>query len=82
MHYVYVLHSEKDDGYYIGRSDNLDQRFAAHNEGLVASTLHRRPLTLVYYEAYETARLANEREQKLKDFGSAYKGLFKRLGRT
>ncbi len=57
----------------------MKRRFAEHNEGLVASTKHRRPLDLFYYEAYNNIDLAKDRERKLKYFGSSYKGLLKIL---
>ena len=79
MHYVYVLKSGQDDTYYIGSSGDLKRRKVEHDQGLVRATRHRRPLTLIYYEAYSTKKMAQEREKKLKDFGSAYKGLLKRL---
>ncbi len=79
MFYVYLLLSEKDKGYYIGYSSDLSKRFKNHCEGKVESTMYRRPLQLVYYEAYSTEDLARERERKLKEFGSAYTGLLKRL---
>jgi len=34
---------------------------------------------LIYYEAYNNKNLAEERERKLKKFGSAYSGLLKRI---
>jgi putative endonuclease len=80
MYYIYILKSEQDDGYYIGSSGDLKRRKAEHDRGLVNATCYRRPLTLIYYEAYSTKDRAQERERKLKDFGSAYKGLLKRLG--
>ncbi|MBP6859167.1 MAG: GIY-YIG nuclease family protein [Candidatus Magasanikbacteria bacterium] len=79
MYYVYLLISEKDKGYYIGYSNDLQKRFKNHCAGEVESTIYRRPLQLVYYEAYLTEELARERERKLKEFGSAYTGLIKRL---
>ena len=80
MYYVYLLFSEKDKGYYIGYSSDLKNRFKDHCAGKVESTtMNRRPMKLVYYEAYSSKELAQERERKLKDFGSAYTGLLKRL---
>ena len=79
MYYVYLLKSGKDLGYYIGFSSNLKFRFKQHCNGLVDSTKHRRPLRLIYYEAYNNKNLAEERERKLKKFGSAYSGLLKRI---
>jgi hypothetical protein len=33
MHYVYVLLSEKDKNFYIGFSENINQRLDEHNAG-------------------------------------------------
>ena len=35
---------------------------------------------LVYYEAYNNEMQARERERKLKQYGSSYQGLLKRIG--
>ena len=80
MYYVYLLRSNKDKKFYIGYSNNLKLRLEEHNKGKVVSTKHRRPLQLVYYEAYNSKDLAADRELKLKMFGSAYALLLKRLG--
>jgi putative endonuclease len=79
MHYTYLLRSKKDDKYYIGSSDDLKRRFLEHCNGQVNSTKHRRPLDLVYYEAYSSKELAIKREFNLKKHGSAYYGLLKRI---
>jgi putative endonuclease len=79
MYYVYLLKSIKDNGFYIGYSSDLKRRQEEHLLGLVDSTKNRRPLELFYYEAYKTKDEAEVREKKLKNFGSAYKGLLKRL---
>jgi putative endonuclease len=79
MYYVYLLRSAKDDGFYIGYSSDLRLRFQEHNNGEVKSTKYRRPLELIYYEAYFKKELAEERERKLKQFGSSYIALLKRL---
>ena len=79
MFYVYLLKSEKDQGYYIGYTSDLQRRFQEHLHGLVDATKHRHPIKLLYYEAYQGESDARERESKLKQFGSAYTGLLKRL---
>ncbi len=79
MYYVYLLKSFKDNGLYIGYIHDLRRRFQEHTDGEVDSTMHRRPLILLYYEAYEICEQAQERERKLKKFGSAYAALLKRL---
>ena len=79
MYYVYLLQSQKDKGFYIGYSSDLRLRLIEHQKGEVKSTRHRRPLELIYYEAYNNISLAEERERQLKNFGSAYYALLKRL---
>lgn len=64
----------------IGFTDTIPRRFEQHTLGMVESTKDRRPLELLYYEAYIFEKEARLREQKLKQFGSAYTGLLKRLG--
>ena len=66
MHYVYMLYSLKDFGFYIGKSNDLRQRITAHNSGSVLSTKNRRPLKLVHYEAFLFPTDAAAREKYLK----------------
>jgi len=62
MYYVYVLYSEKDKNFYIRCSSNLRLRYKEYSEGLVASTKRRRPMKLIYYEAYLIKENAERRE--------------------
>jgi putative endonuclease len=78
MFYIYVLHSKKDNNLYIGYTGNLKQRFKCHQDGGVLSTKHRRPLELVYYEAYINDLDAKKREVFLKS-GSGHRFLNKQL---
>ena len=66
MYYVYILHSEKDGKLYVGSTPDLKTRIEKHKRGYVLATKHRRPLKLVYYEAYLTQRDAKRREVFLK----------------
>lgn len=79
MYYVYILKSQKDNKLYIGYTSNLKLRFQEHINGEVESTCYRRPLELIYYEAYRERESAEVREGQLKKFGSSYQGLIKRL---
>jgi putative endonuclease len=47
---------------YIGYTYNLRKRLKEHNLGLVRSTKLKRPLYLVYYEAYASKQDAIKRE--------------------
>ncbi|MDH3726187.1 MAG: GIY-YIG nuclease family protein [Myxococcales bacterium] len=66
MHYVYVLRSLKDGNLYTGYTTDLRQRVADHAAGKAPSTRARRPLQLIYYEAYLLGRDAKAREVFLK----------------
>jgi len=78
MYYVYILKSKEDDKLYIGSTSNLSKRLKEHNEGKVKSTSYRRPLELIYYEAYREEKIARKREKILKS-GKAHMELKKRL---
>ena len=64
--YVYILLSMKDRKFYIGFSENPKQRLAEHNAGKNTSTKNRRPLELVFYEAFRTKFDAMRRERYFK----------------
>ena len=66
MYYTYVLLSEKDRNFYVGYTNDLKERFSKHQQGLVTSTAHRRPLNLIYYEACLDEEDAIKREKYLK----------------
>ena len=66
MYYIYILKSLLDNKLYTGFSSNLKNRIKDHNQGNVESTKNRRPLKLVYYEAYESKEDALIREKFLK----------------
>lgn len=52
---VYVLHSEKYDKIYTGRTSDLKERFKSHNElGTKGWTIHFRPWKIVHTEVFAT----------------------------
>ena len=66
FYYVYVLQSQRDGGFYIGSAKDLKARLRKHVLGTVRSTRPRRPLELVFYEAYRNHYDAKRREIYLK----------------
>ncbi|MCX5749594.1 MAG: GIY-YIG nuclease family protein [Candidatus Saganbacteria bacterium] len=66
QHHVYVLQSEKDNKFYIGYTIDLARRLKQHNDGEVVSTKPRRPLELIFYEAYLNQKDALRREDYFK----------------
>ena len=62
MFHVYVLHSEKDNGLYVGYTTNIKNRLNEHNEGSVISTKARRPLRLIFLESYINTKVTPYQE--------------------
>lgn len=78
MYYVYIL-QDKNKKLYIGFSADLKRRLREHLHKKVYTTKRMYMPKLIYYEAYTKEEPAKEREMKLKQFGSSYAGLVKRL---
>jgi putative endonuclease len=72
MHYVYVLRSVSDGGFYIGYSANLRKGFQQHAQSDSLATSYRRPWKLIYYEAYVDKADALGREKYLKSGGRRF----------
>ena len=66
FYYVYVLFSLRDHKIYTGFTTDLRKRVEQHNNGINNSTRCRRPLVLIYYEAYLEKVDAKTRELFLK----------------
>ena len=49
-YYVYILKSFKDGSYYLGSTNNLEDRVARHNQGRSKYTKATRPWRLEYFE--------------------------------
>jgi putative endonuclease len=78
MFFVYVLLSKIDSKFYIGFTEDIQDRIKAHNSGSVESTKYRKPFVLIYYEAYLDMLDARGREKFLKS-GSGHRFLKKQL---
>ena len=79
MYYVYLIKNKITKEIYIGYTNDLKQRFKDHNQGRVISTKNRRPFILVYYEAYNSKRDAQEREKQIKRRAKALISLKRRI---
>jgi predicted GIY-YIG superfamily endonuclease len=64
MHYVYSLKCK--DGFYIGCTRNLANRFKRHTRGQVLATAQRLPITLEFYIVIADKYKAFEFEKYLK----------------
>lgn len=70
--FVYMLLCDQKT-FYIGISDNLQNRFRQHKSKQNISTKKFSDLTLVYAEKYSTRYEAAKREQQLKGWSHAKK---------
>ena len=73
MNYTYILEC-RDGTYYTGWTNDLEKRVKTHNTGKGAKyTKSRRPVKLVYYEAFETKSEATKREYAIKQLTRSQK---------
>ena len=73
MNYTYILKCN-DNTLYTGWTNNLEKRIKDHNDGNGAKyTKARRPVTLVYYEEFQTKEDAMKREYAIKQLSRTQK---------
>lgn len=71
--WLYIIECA-DKSFYIGHTDNLDERMRLHDLGIDGSyTASRRPLTLVHVQEFETRYETLAMERKLKGWSRAKK---------
>jgi len=68
MYFVYLLESLKDGKYYIGHTNNLNERLKYHNTGRCKYTKNRGPWILRAYKSFSTRAEAMREEKRLKKF--------------
>ena len=69
-HFVYILQSEDNDRYYIGRSKTPEKRLQHHNSTSAGFTARHRPWELVFTQEFPTKESAAAAEQLIKDWKS------------
>ncbi len=73
MNYTYIVRCA-DGTLYTGWTNDIEKRLQAHNSGGGAKyTRSRLPVSLVYYESYETKEEAMSREWHIKRMTRAQK---------
>ncbi|MCC7298824.1 MAG: GIY-YIG nuclease family protein [Bacteroidia bacterium] len=70
MFYVYILYTEQHKRYYIGQTQNLENRIVRHNSGIEKSTAPWKPWELVLSLQKETRSEAMILEKKLKNLNT------------
>jgi putative endonuclease len=64
--HIYIIQSETTDRFYIGQTQNVEERLAYHNAGYSLSLRNRGPWKLVYTETFATRGEAVRCELSLK----------------
>ena len=73
MWHVYILKCA-DQSFYVGHCHNIPERVSRHNSAQGATwTASRRPVTLAYYESFESKIDAIKREKQIKRWSRAKK---------
>jgi putative endonuclease len=65
-YHVYILQSDSDGSYYVGSTQDLNERLQRHNEGRSKYTKAKRPWQLVFHEEYPDRSSAVKRELQIK----------------
>jgi putative endonuclease len=74
---VYIIKSTVTGRYYIGQTNDLNDRIRRHNSGYELSTKKGVPWRLIHNEEFTTRTEAMKRERKIKSYkgGDAFKKL-------
>ena len=70
MYYVYILHSNSKNKYYVGHTQDITDRMTRHNGGRSKSTKYGIPWDLVYLKSFATKSEAVKGEIKIKSMKS------------
>ena len=66
MYFVYLIESLKDGKYYIGQTNNLEERLNYHNTGRCKYTKNRGPWILKGYKSFPSRAEAMREEKRIK----------------
>ena len=65
-YYVYIIYSSKMDVYYVGQTDNLEERLSSHNTGKSKYTSRAKDWVMVYHEEFGSRTDSRMRENEIK----------------
>ena len=66
MYYLYILQNESNKKFYIGQTNNLQDRIKRHNEGRSMYTKGKGCWQLYYFEEFKDRTEATRREIDIK----------------
>jgi len=65
-YYCYILYSAKLDRYYVGHTEDMDQRLIQHNSGVSTFTSKANDWILVFKKEFSTREEARNKEHEVK----------------
>jgi len=71
--FLYILFSEKLNGYYVGYTNNLEERLRKHLTNHKGYTARAKDWTIIYTEKFSSKSEAYARERKIKSWKSKIK---------
>ena len=74
--FVYILYSKSADIFYVGATNDLDDRLRRHNSGFESYTQKHKPWTLVWFTKKPNKSEAFKLEKKLKNLSKERKFKF------
>ena len=66
IYWVYILQSESTGRYYVGHTNDLEDRLRRHNEGRTAVNRGRGPWRRMHRDEFPSRQTAVAREQAIK----------------
>jgi len=69
LYYIYIIHSQHLQRYYVGSTEDVERRLHEHNIGKSTSTRAGIPWELIHIESFATRSDAMLRERKIKARG-------------
>ena len=70
MFFLYIIYSSSINQFYIGQTENLEDRLSRHNQGRSKSTKKGNDWVLKYTESFESRSEAVKRELEIKGMKS------------
>lgn len=79
MYIVYIIQNQETKGYYVGYTEDLQDRLRRHNQGRNTSTKSSGKWVIVHTEEFSDKVNAWKRERQIKKYkgGEAFKKLVK-----
>jgi putative endonuclease len=69
VYYIYIIHSQRLQRYYVGSTVSIEKRLQEHNSGKSSSTRAGVPWELIHVESFATRSETVLRERQIKARG-------------